>query len=215
MTRVWLMALALLVAGCTGSDLCGDAPDGAVCATVHLTGKIDPEAQITSLQVDSLYADGSFASSPRRTRRRIVTPQIIDDGGLPSLPIAFTVFFESPAVVDLNARIIVAALDGTRAVGVGSAIVTTQFSKIAPNTHLQVNISLEAATGSACFDGLLGTGLKTDTNCGGANCPACGIGQKCSSNTDCADPTRIISCQFVPVGNTNKQLCSSTPPSSQ
>ena len=213
MTRgLWALAslasLALGILGCTPSDQCGDAPDGAVCVTVHLTGAIDVDAHITSLQVDSQFTNGNVTSGAARTRRRLVTPQDTD-AGTPSLPIAFAVIFESPAVIDESSRIIVLARDGVTAVGVGSAQPTTDFTPLKPNTHLQVNLALSPAKDNPCFDMVKATGNTTDLNCGGPNCPACGIGQKCNGNTDCGDLTRTLSCQSV---SGSGLLCSAVPP---
>jgi hypothetical protein len=38
---------------------------------------------------------------------------------------------------------------------------------------------------SSCCDGIQ-NGMETDKDCGGSECPKCGLAQKCSSNADCA-----------------------------
>jgi hypothetical protein len=166
------LLLCLLVLGCDDVervDPCLLVADGDSCLQLHLLAEPAlADAQITSVLLWVHY----FPSGVERYQR-VETPMRAPT----KFPVAVGLRVQSgtSAAADLH----VEALNGPGIVAYNKA----SFA-FGGNKRVSVDVTMQRATISGCFDGQHQAVTESDVDCGGG-CPPCAGGRNCIDGSDC------------------------------
>ena len=198
MRTFWIL-LALGLAACSPPDFCSDpALTGQSCLTVEVEGQLDPGvSHVDSLQVDVHFYLPNNSAPANDFLDRVTIANTADGGAASGLPVAFPIVLPvgaDPSGFIYNSVTVLARFEGVD-VGLGHA-----SFRFPGHAHSGMKVSLAPAHSPShpndCFDGMEDNG-ETDVDCGGPDCPACTLGQKCSSQSDCAGTCTAVGCGLV------------------
>jgi hypothetical protein len=150
-------------------DLCQSAPAGRSCVTLHLHGDVG--------LLDAVEVDSTFELGQSQVTRRVISHGPAT-GATPPIAVGVVLSLDAGDYIHF-------VVTGMR-LGKPAAIGTTYASSVKLGDHASTDVQLDGAASSRCFDNFL-DGNERDVDCGGGECPACVVGQKCLTPDDCAD----------------------------